>query len=150
MKLHLSVTGAKEIDKALMMMPKDLTHQTLGAAHLSAAKPLVDKAKLLAPEGPTGNLVDSIGGEKTSIKKAEVVGEVNVGARRTRKFRGHHGHLVHDGTKPRATKKGWRRGIMPKNPFLRDAFTQTHPMVLGRIIVEVGRKVYNTMRRYIK
>lgn len=150
MKFHLSVTGAKEIDKVLMMMPKDLTHQTLGAAHLAAAKPLIDKAKLLAPEGPTGNLVDSIGGEKTSIKKADVVGEVKAGPRRTRKYRGHHGHLVEFGTKPRATKKGWRRGIMPKHPFMEPAFQQTHPIVLGRIIVEVGKKVYNTMRRYIR
>jgi HK97 gp10 family phage protein len=149
-KFNLSVTGVKEIDNVLKAMPKELSHQTLGSAHLAAAKPLIEKAKLLAPEGPTGNLVDSIGGVKTPIKKAGVIGEVRVGPRRTRTHRGHHGHLVEFGTKPRANKKGSNRGTMPKQPFMEPAFQQTNPEVVNRISTEVGKKVYNVMKRFIK
>src|ERR1700754_827425 len=99
MNVRLSVTGVKEIDKVLKAWPKELSHSALGAAHLAAAKPLIEKEKLMAPEGPNGNLVDSIGGIKTPIKKAQVIGEVSVGPRRTGRFKGNHGHLVEFGTK---------------------------------------------------
>lgn len=150
MNVKLSVTGVKEIDNVLRSMPKELTHQTLSAAHLSAAKPLIEKAKLLAPEGPTGNLVDSIGGVKTPIKKANVIGEVRVGPRRSRQHRGHHGHLVEFGTKPRANKKGANRGVMPKKPFMEPAFMQTQTKVVSSIATEVGKKLNAVMKRYIK
>ena len=150
MNVKISVTGVREIDNVLKAMPKELTHQTLGSAHLAAAKPLIEKAKLLAPEGPTGNLVDSIGGVKAPIKKANTIGEVNVGPRRTRQHRGHHGHLVEFGTKPRANKKGANRGVMPKKPFMEPAFQQTQNKVEQGIATEVGKKLNAVMKRYIK
>jgi hypothetical protein len=150
MKFHVSVTGVQAIDKALSGMQKEMTHTILGQAHAAAAKPLIEKEKLLAPEGPTGGLIDSIGATKTPIKKATVIGEVQVGPRRSRKYKGHHGHLVEFGTAKRATKKGANRGIMPKKPFAMPAFIATHTEVVGRISTEVGRKVWAVMKRYIR
>lgn len=149
MNVRLSVTGVKEIDSVLKGMPLLLTHQVLGSAHLAAAKPLIEKEKLLAPEGPTGNLVDSIGAIKTPFKKANSVGEVSVGPRRSRRYKGHVGHLVEFGTKPRKTKKGAYRGIMPKKPFAEPAFRVTQSMVVGNISEQVGRKLYSFMKRKI-
>lgn len=149
MNVKISITGAKEIDQVLKAMPKELTHKVLGAAHASAAKPLIEKEKLLAPEGPTGHLVDSIGAVKTSIKRANVIGEVNVGPRSGR-FKGNHGHLVEFGTKPRRTKKGANRGFMPAHPFAKPAFDQTKNQVEGLISQSVAKVVLRTMKRYIK
>jgi hypothetical protein len=150
MSVKISVTGAKEIDQVLRGLQNQVTHQILGQAHAAAAKPLVEKEKLLAPEGPTGNLIDAIGAVKTPMKKAGAVGEVTVGPRRTRKYRGHHGHLVEFGTQRRSNKKGANRGIMPKKPFAEPAFKVTQPIVVRNIPVEIGRKLYSFMRRTIR
>jgi hypothetical protein len=150
MKVTLSVTGYKEIDSVLRGLPLQLSHTVLQAAHLSAAKPLIEKEKLLAPEGPTGNLVDSIGGVKTPFRRANVVGEITVGPRRSRRHKGHAGHLVEFGTKARTTKKGANRGSMRKKPFAEPAFRITQPIVVNRISTELGRKLYSYMKRVIK
>jgi HK97 gp10 family phage protein len=150
MNVKLSLTGHIQIDQVLRALPLELSHTVLSAAHMDAAKPLIQKEKLLAPEGPTGNLIDSIGAVKTPFKKANVVGEVTVGPRRTRKLRGQHGHLVEFGTVSRENKKGANRGVMPAEPFAEPAFEQTKEQVINRISVSVGRKLNNTMRRYIK
>lgn len=146
----MSVTGVREIDAVLRGLPLQLSHQILGQAHAAAAKPLIEREKLLAPEGPTGNLIDSIGAIKTPIKKATAVGEVTVGPRRTRQYRGHHGHLVEFGTRPRKTRKGVYRGVMQKKPFAAPAFQQTQPVVIKNISTELARKLHSFMRRTIK
>ncbi len=150
MSVKMSVTGVKEIDAVLTGLPLQVTHNILGAAHFAAAKPLIEKEKLLAPEGPEGNLVDSIGAIKTPIKKADSVGEVIVGPRRSRPYKGHHGHLVEFGTKQRKTKKGANRGTMPKKPFALPAFIQTQSLVVAGIADNVGKRLYSFMKRTIK
>src|SRR5687767_1788994 len=125
MKFAVSVTGVKEIDNVLKAMPLAVTHKVLGAAHLAAAKPLIQREKQLAPIDE-GDLSESIGGEKVSISKANSVGEVAIGPRRSRQHRGHHGHLVEKGTKRRTNKRGANRGVMPAQPFAEPAFQQTH------------------------
>lgn len=151
MSVKISVTGIKEIDNALSMMSKELTHQTLGTAHAAAAKHLITKAKLTAPEGPTGNLVDSIGAVKTPMKRAGSLGEVTVGPRRSRRYKGHHGHLIEYGFRTRAKAGGkGKKTFVSGKPFMRPSFEATKGLVIESIRVEVGKKVYATMRRYIK
>jgi HK97 gp10 family phage protein len=149
MNVKVSLTGQKEIDQVLKNMGKDLTHKVLGAAHATAAKPLIEREKQLAPTGPTSNLVDSIGAVKATAKKATVMGEVNVGPR-TKRFKGNHGHLVEFGTKTRRTKNGANRGVMPAHPFAKPAFDQTKLQVEGGISTAIGKVVLRTMKRYIK
>lgn len=146
----ISITGVKEIDKVLRELPKQMTHQILGAAHAAAAKPLIEKAKLLAPEGPTGNLVDSIGVTKTNIKKANKLGEVRGGPRRKGGYKGFAGHLVEFGTRKRRTRKGANRGLMRPKPFMRPAFTATKGQIERDIALQIGKVMTRTMRRYLK
>lgn len=146
----ISITGLREIDKVLEELPKQMTHTILGAAHAAAAKPLVERAKLTAPEGPTGNLVDSIGAVKTSIKRADKIGQVWVGPRRKGRYKGFAGHLVEFGTKRRRTKKGANRGIMPAKPFMAPAFNQTKSEVERQIAQQIGKVMVRTMRRHLK
>ena len=142
------VTGVKEIDAVLRGLPQQLQHKIVQQGNANAAKLLVDQAKLLAPEGPTGGLVDSIGVIKPSFSAADGVGEVHVGPRRGR-FKGQKGHLVEFGTK-RRDKKGPNRGVMPKHPFMEPAFNRTKDRVLDNITTGIGKKLFAFMKRTIK
>src|SRR5688572_19313902 len=68
MTVKFRTTGHEAIDRVLRGLPLQLHDRVLQQAHTAAAKPLVDKEKLTAPEGPTGNLVDSIGIVKASSR----------------------------------------------------------------------------------
>lgn len=159
--INLNITGVKEIDNVLKQMPLQLTDRVLSAAGVQSAKPLIDREKALAPEGPNGHLVDSIGAVRSAFRNVSAgnreVGEVIVGPRRRKgRYYGFHAHLVEYGTKKRATKgrgkyrAGSNRGVMPKKPFVLPAFTQTKNAVLGIYGQEVGKKLYQFMRRTLK
>jgi hypothetical protein len=156
MKVKLSVTGLNQIDDVVKKLPLALSHSVLSSAHAEAAKPLVLAEQLLAPEGPTGNLVDSIGVVRTSVKKANHVGEVKVGPRRRGRYRGGHAHLVEYGTKERRLlgrgkyAAGTNRGKMTKEPFAERAFSQTKDTVEGRIAKAIAKHVIRVMKRYVK
>lgn len=150
MNIKISVTGAKEIDAVLKGMPLELSHKVLGQAHADASKPLVDRAKLLAPEGANGNLVDSIGSERENIKTANTIGQVNVGPRRGRRYKGQAAHLVEYGTKQRYNRKGAYRGIMSRKPFMKPAFESTKAEIQNRIATSLGKKLNAFMIKTLK
>ena len=150
--MKVILTGHSEIDRVLKALPKELQHSIQQQAHVDAAKPLIEKEKLLAPEGPTGNLVDSIGAIKIPLKRANFIGEVHVGPRRGR-YKGHHAHFVEFGTKERKLKgkgkypAGTKRGKMPSKPFVKPALQQTKDIVLARIQQSTAKKLVSRMRR---
>jgi HK97 gp10 family phage protein len=146
----ISITGDKNIDAILWNLPPALSHKALGSVHYNAAKPLVEKEKLLAPEGPTGNLVDSIGAYRMSFKNATAVGEVRVGPRRRGGYKGFAGHLVEFGTDGRYNKNGAYRGEMPATPFAKPAFDQTKGQVERLIVTDMSRIVLGVMKRKYK
>lgn len=150
MTLSLKITGVKEIDNCLKGLSKELTHSILGAAHLKAAEPLIKRESYLAPEGPTGNLRDSIGGLKVSSKRASVLGEVIVGPQRRGGKKGFAGHLVEFGTRQRKNKRGANRGVMPKKPFAKPAFEQTKGLIEASIAEQIGKKLVSRMKRELK
>lgn len=147
-KVYVNMTGHQEIDAVLRLMPLQLEHRVIQQGNAEAAKVLVNAAKLIAPEGPTGNLVDSIGVEKPSIQAADTIGEVHVGPRRGR-YKGYAGHLVEFGTQKR-NYNGANRGVMPKKPFMEPAFNKTKDQVIGGIVTGIAKKLYAFMRRTIK
>lgn len=161
MSVKITLTGVKEIDACLKAMPLQLTDRVLQQAGVSASKVLVAKAKLLAPEGPNGNLVDSIGAVKGSFNQVRSlqreVGQVTVGPRRGR-YKGYHAHLVEYGTRPRYTKgrgkkrkvRNAYRGIMRKKPFMEPAFQATRTQVLNDYNTQVAKSLLRTMRRTLK
>lgn len=143
----IKVTGYKELDQMLKGLPAQFSHKIVGSAHFKAAKPLVEKEKLLAPEGPTGNLVDSIGAERVAIGSATNLGEVNVGPRRRKgRYKGYAAHLVEFGTKQRKTSNNANRGSMKAKPFVRPAFDSEAQGVIDSIDNELGQSI----TRYIK
>lgn len=151
--MDVTVKGSKEIQRALLSIPNEVSHKIQQAANLDAAKPLIEKEKLLAPEGPTGNLVDSIGGIKIPLKRADFIGEVNVGPRLRRPYRGQAGHLNEFGTRKRYLKgrgkypAGTSRGIMPAKPFVKPAYNQTRELVVSRIQHSTAKRIVSRMKR---
>lgn len=147
--MTLTVTGVREIDKVLSGMPKELSHRVLQQANTEAAKVLVMKAKSLAPEGPTGRTVDSIGTVKPNIKRADELGVVLTGPRRGR-YGGHAAHLVEYGTVTRKNRRGANRGRMTARPFMRPAYEQTKELIFSDINRIIGKKLYQFMNRTLK
>lgn len=146
----MKIEGGKELSELLKTLPQELTHQLLGSAYAAAAKPLIEREKQLAPVGLTHNLVNSIGSERTSLKKADALGETVVGPRRRGKYKGFAGHLNEKGTKPRKTRRGANRGIMPAKPFVEPAFNQTKNQVISSIPVFVGKRLISKIKRTLK
>lgn len=149
MDVTLKLTGHQDIDKVLRGLPLQINHKILQNAHASAAKVLVDAEKLSAPEGPTGNLIDSIGVIKTPIGRAGALGEINVGPRRGR-YKGYAAHLVEYGTRKRQNKSGANRGTMPKKPFALPSWEKTKDKVESSIAAQLSRHLLRFMKRTIK
>lgn len=148
--MDIRLTGVKEIDQVLKGLPKQVNHKIIQSANVQAVKPLVEKAKLTAPEGPTGNLVDSIGAVKLPARRATSLGEVHVGPRRGGKNKGHHGHLIEYGTSIRRNKKGANRGRIKADPFMEPSWDSTKGLVQSRVNDELGKSLYRFMKRTIK
>lgn len=58
--MTVKVTGLKELEKALMELPKEVAQRPLRAAVNAGAKVVMDEAKNRAPQGETGNLRKAI------------------------------------------------------------------------------------------
>lgn len=138
----MDLIGIDKVRNFVRGLPLELNHKLMQATNAEAAVPLVHKIHLLAPVGKTGNLADSIGIEKPSVKRATEIGIVHVGPRRTSKYRGYHAHLVEYGTGDRG-----RTGVMPKQPFVKPAFDQMQPTLLSNINNILGKKVKSFAKR---
>lgn len=149
MDVRMRFTGVKEIDQVLKGLDKQLNHKILQQAHASASKVLVDAAKLTAPEGPTGNTIDSIGVVKTPFAKASELGLIDVGPRRGR-YKGNVAHLIEYGTRRRSLNNGANRGTMPANPFMEPSWERTKDTVLNSINRFLGATLFRFMKRTIK
>jgi HK97 gp10 family phage protein len=139
----ISLTGKKEIDAALRGLPLQLQDSVLKNAHSDAAKPLIQTAKNIVPV-KTGNLKNSIGVERLSIKKTNEAGVISVGPRRKGGNKGFHAHLIEYG------KKNRDGSMSKKTPFMEPAFNQTKGEVEKRIATSLERKVTLFLRRTLK
>jgi len=105
-----------------------------------AARPLTQKAKADAPKGKTGNLRRSIG---SLMVKDDIA--IIIGAKKFGRYKGHHGHLVEDGTAPRVRKSGGSTGTMPGNGFFENAYKSTYPKIRG----DIQDEWYKEIDKYI-
>ena len=156
---NVDVLGFKELNDFLKTLPKTVTHKILQATHAKAAKPLINAEKLLAPK-EEGDLRESIGVKKASIKRANSIGEVKVGP--LWKKGGRVAHLIEYGTKQRkltgrGTRKrpgryraGTNRGRMTARPFVEPAFNRTKDSIYGTILSDLRKSVKSTASRYLK
>lgn len=148
----IKLTGNEDIDKVFRGLPGILQDRVFQQANAAAAKPLLEKEKLTAPEGPTGTLIDSLGIVKASASSygSRGVGAITVGPKRSKG--GFHGHLVEFGTVRRSTKGKHpaNRGIMPAHPFAEPAWEATQDQVREGVAAQLSVKVLQFMRRTIK
>jgi hypothetical protein len=142
MDVKVKFVGVKEIDSVLKGLPRQINHKLLQSAHVQASKILVDKAKLLAPEGKNGDLIDSIGTMKESVRKASELGMTKTGPRRRKgRYKGHTAHIVEYGRSGRRMKV---------TKFMEPAWVATRNQVTASINGFLGKALYNFMRRTIK
>lgn len=140
------IIGFKEVNNALSALPKSMTDKVWSDINFTQAKIVVNREKLEAPEGPTGNLVDSIGAVRL---KKQRLGTVWVGPRRKGGKKGFHGHMVEYGTGPRETKIGANRGVMPKNPFAERSFDKTKLPLEKGLADNAAKVVKKTIKKYV-
>jgi len=148
--------GYSEIQEMLKELPKALTNEVWSNINYNRSKTIVARAKQTAPEGPTGNLVDSIGSVKL---RRENLGTVWTGPQRRNGKKGFAGHLNEYGTKDRRLKKAGRRksrsragfkGRMKKNPFMHRAFDQVKTELELGIAKDVGKIITRVMKKHAK
>lgn len=149
MNIKLSLSGNRELDELLKGLPLQYTHKVMSEAHAAAAKPLIERAKMLSPYR-TGNLERSLGTEKTTnLNKVSNIGEVIAGPRRSKRYKGQIAHIVEFGTNVRRNRKGANRGAVKKTPFMGPAFDQTKDIVERNIGNELSRKTIAFMKRVL-
>ena len=141
------IIGYKEVNAALEALPKAMTDKVWGDINFDRAKVIVNREKLEAPEGPTGNLVDSIGAVRL---KKQRLGTVWIGPRRKGGKKGFAGHLLEFGTKKRETKSGANRGVMPKNPFAERSFDREKGTLEKGIADSAAKILKRTIKKYVK
>jgi hypothetical protein len=153
--MSATIKGYDEVYRTMQGLAHLLTHKELQDAHVAASKPLIEAEKLLAPEGPNGFLIDSIGAVRSSAGRAEDLGEVGIGPRRGR-YKGFAAHLVEYGTKARKLKgtgkykQGTKRGVMPAKPFAGPAWDKTQGIVKAKIAEQIGRRIFSFMKSTLK
>ncbi len=140
------IVGLKEVQNALSALPKAMNDKVWGDINYTQAKIVVNREKLEAPEGPTGNLVDSIGAVRL---KKQRLGTVWVGPRRKGGNKGFAGHLVEFGTKARETKSGANRGVMPKNPFAERSFDKSKAQLERGLEQSAAKVLTKTIKKYV-
>ena len=157
MSVRISVTGIAEVDNLLRSLPNQVNHRIMGAAHLDAAKPLIDAAQNIVAGRDkttnTGRLEQSIGGIKISQRKSGEVGMVHIGPRRKKGiYYGFHGHLVEYGHRLVSSKKSGKRviGFVRPYPFMKPAFDKTKDEVGRNIVETVQKKLMSFMKKTIK
>ena len=150
----ITVTGVNEIDKFLKGLPAKYSHRIVQAANAKAAKPLINAEKLLAPKSE-GDLRDSIGVKKASIKRANAIGEIKVGP--LYRKGGRTAHFFEFGTKQRQTKgkgkvyrAGANRGRITPKPFVEPAFNRTKGVVQDSIVGELRKTTLAFANRTLK
>ena len=161
MNLKVRIIGDKEIDDVLKELPLAITDGILQQAGSNAGKILVSKAKLIAPEGPNGYLVDSIGVVKGKFSQVSTsqreLGAVSIGPRRG-KYKGYAAHFIEYGTRTRETKgrgkkrivRKANRGLMTPKPFMKPAYEATVNQMRQSYNGFVSKRIIQVMRKKLK
>ena len=155
MTTEIKLTGFDTLGKIFSELPEDIAKKVGIAALRLGAKPILEQAQNLVPEGRTGKLADSLA--IANVKSTRP--EVTVYARRKKGFGGWHAHLVELGTKPHDIKNAIIKGkfyplihhpgTAPK-PFLRPAFLskkeEALKVIFGSITGEIVKKFKKEMK----
>ena len=146
--IEISVSGVQRLDSVLRGLNKEMQSSIARNAHIKASKNLIDAARLRI-NFRTGNLNRSIGYEKSKETQSDInAGAIIVGPRRSKTFRGRHGHLVEFGHRVRPSKiqkygmgliqvrkynSGNTSGMVKPYPFMRPALEQQRASIISAI-----------------
>lgn len=142
----------REIDQLMRQfrkLPDSIRRTHLLRAERSAAAPLRKKiASAMAAKhnGPTGNLVRSIG-NKTGKSKENP--QIFVGARIGKGYKGHHAHWIELGTTDRIQKSTGRRvGKIKADPIVKRSYESTHELVAKNLQREVTIQLGKAIKKH--
>jgi len=143
---NIKFNGFEALQKILSEVPQDIAKKAGIDALKLAAKPILEEAQNLVPEGHSGKLADSL---EIAVKKASFP---IVKVQANRKKGGYHAHLVELGTVARKTKTkpAHDTGTMPKKPFLRPAFNSKKQESLKIVLSEIAVKIAARLKRELK
>ncbi len=150
------LSGVKEIERALLLLPKGANKTVLRTSLRRVAKPIVRDAKAFAPRsdnpGPLGHMADSItigNVSKRAQDRAFREGKgVLQGIGPSTEFP--HAHLVEFGTGPRVSKSGKSSGSMPASGFMRRAFDLNVRSAFDQLGREIWKSLAATAKRVVK
>jgi HK97 gp10 family phage protein len=150
MVIKVKTTGFRELERALLDLPKSTARGTARRAMVQALQPVLSAAQGSVPRGATGNLAAGLAISSTLNKnqarsaRADRVGgllTLYVGAQSP------HAHLVEFGTGPRFHKSGKFVGVSPARPFLRPAWDGNAAQVLEILSAHLRVEIEKTLAR---
>ncbi len=130
LELHVRTKIVKDV---LSSVSRTLVSAIKGAAPVRTTNPRSKR--------PPGNLRKSIGYKNWKVGGNAGASFVYVGPKWPL---GAHGHLVEDGTKPRRTKRGVFRGVMPKHPFVTPAYEARRSSIESAIATKLKLAIDGT------
>lgn len=151
----IKLNGFAELGKVMERLPADIAKKVSVDALRAGAKPMLEHAQLIVPEGRTGILGKSL---EIATKKATGNTAV-VKVQASRKKGGYHAHLVELGTKPHEIRNVVIGGKFypvvhhqgsKKKPFLRPAFESKKAETLKIILEQVGDKIAKRIKQALK
>jgi HK97 gp10 family phage protein len=131
-EITLDITGTDELQQQLKALGESVRPDRVEPLLLEGAKTVRDTAINLAPVGPTGNLKKSPVAKMLPSREFGKPGKAIAALDRKK---APHAWLVEFGSHgERISKRGKSSGVMPANPFFRNAWDSTKDWVLGHII----------------
>ena len=140
----MTLHGAKELEKALLDLPKRIAKTAVRRGIVKLLQQVADDAQARVPVR-SGRLKEKIAvrpqlsrRQKRGRAKDKGLIEAFVGATPAR-----HAHLVEFGTGPRMQRNGKSTGAMPAQPFLRPAWDGAK----GKLVDELGQVLWDEIEK---
>lgn len=146
-EFHAELVGGKELERALMQLPKRIAKAAIKRALKKAGTPIAEHAQELAPV-LYGDLQRRIRVSATLSRRqrrhSRKSGEptIYIGAGPSREA-----HLVEFGTGPRQHRSGKSTGQMPAIPFMRPAWDAGHKPALKAFGPLLWREIEKAAKR---
>jgi hypothetical protein len=135
----VKVVGIEELKRSISSFSLEMQDKILKASVRDNSKPVKEKYALNTPEGPTGNLVDSVS-LWTKTKSTNSVASVGYSIKGRKK--GYHGHLRTEGIagKSRTTKNDVVGKTLPTALVARENIIKSVEKIVKRYEKKLNRK----------
>lgn len=142
MSVTVKIEGLRELEQNLNRLSKTTGRAVLRRTLKTAAEPLAELARGLAPDDPNTDHDDLVESITVSTKLSKTA------RRRHRKLKGNDAAEMFVGTNDVAgSKQEFGTVNHPPQPFLRPAWEQDQDALLGRIKDELGKEIDKAVAR---